>query len=113
MLIIDLVKMKLESQGLRPEFVINGNEALPKIVEVCPKAVILDLMLPDKSGEEILQEMKQMETVREIPVIVFTNKNRDENAERLLELGAAEYLVKASTDLNDLVRRIKELARLG
>lgn len=106
MLIIEMVSLKLSDNGYYPEFVINGTEAIEKMRMTEPKLVILDLMLPGMSGEEILAEMKQQVDLKDIPVIVFTNKSKEENEKKMLELGASEYLVKASTDLSTLLHRI-------
>lgn len=66
-------------------------------------------MLPNKSGEEILKELAAQSIFSDTKIIVFTNKNREENESHVKELGADEYLVKASTDLDTLVSHINTL----
>lgn len=110
-LIIEMINMKLEENNIHTEIAFKGDEALAKIVEFDPDVIVLDLMLPGKSGEEILTEVKQLETTKHIPVIIFTNKSREENESHLLEMGASKYLVKATTDLNDLIKEIEALAK--
>lgn len=109
-LIIDLVRMKLQEHHIETKILMDGAEAIANISDIKPDVVVLDLMLPGKSGEEILEEMKRSPDIQDIPVIVFTNKNREENEAHLLELGADKYLVKATTDLKDLVTEIETLA---
>lgn len=111
MLIIQLISMKLKESNIEAHISVSGADALGKIEEINPDVVVLDLMLPEKSGEDILKEMKSDEDLKDIPVLIFTNMNKEENAERMLALGAEDYLVKASTDLNDLIDKIEILAK--
>ena len=110
-LIIEMISMKLKDNKINAEVALNGDQAIPKIMEFDPNVIVLDLMLPGKSGEEILSELKKSEALKNIPVIIFTNKNREENEEKLLALGASKYLVKTKTDLNLLVGEIETLAQ--
>jgi len=109
-MIIDMVTHKLTDAGFETKPVIDGGQAIAEATLFDPTVIILDLMLPNKSGEEILKELSEQTIFSNTKVIVFTNKNREENEAHVLELGAHEYLVKASTDLDTLVSHIKQLA---
>lgn len=108
-LIQEMVIIKLVSHGCIPYATNNGNEALSFAQQYEPNVIILDLMLPGKSGENVLKEIKSDEKLSHIPVIVFSNKSSSSDKETLKSLGADRYFVKASTDLNELVSTIKEL----
>ena len=62
-----------------------------------PDLVVVDLSTPRMSGLELLQEIKQDESLRRIPVVVLTTSSAVEDIEKSYELGAAGYLVKPST----------------
>jgi|AntRauTorckE6833_2_1112554.scaffolds.fasta_scaffold54124_2 DNA-binding response OmpR family regulator len=109
-LIIDMVGRKLTDAGFTTKLVIDGGDAIAEATLFGPDVIILDLMLPNKSGEEILKELSQQSIFSNTKIIVFTNKNREENEAHVKELGADTYLVKASTDLDALVSHIKQLA---
>lgn len=108
-MIQEMVIIKLVSHGCIPYATNNGSEAINYAQQYEPHVIILDLMLPGMRGEDILKELKKDEKLSHIPVIVFSNKSSHSDKEELKSLGADRYFVKASTDLNDLVRTIKEL----
>jgi CheY-like chemotaxis protein len=59
-----------------------------------PDMILLDLNLPKRSGFEVLEQVKQHESLREIPVIVLTTSDRDEDVRRCYRAGANNYLAK-------------------
>jgi len=106
----ELVLSKLAKEGCIPYSSNNGDEAMSLAGQYCPDIVILDLMLPGKQGEDVLHELKENETLRHIPVIVFSNKSNPEDIDKNIKAGAAAFLIKSSTDLGDLVTIVKETA---
>lgn len=103
----ELVMEKLSLDGCIPYSSPNGEEGLSLAEQYQPDIVILDLMLPGIPGEEVLIKMKSSETLKHIPVIVFSNKSDESDIKQNLASGAIDYLVKSSTDLRDLPRIIK------
>ena len=99
----DMILTKLSQHGCIPYSTVNGSEALSLAEQYQPDVMILDLMLPGLSGEEILKQMKASETLKHIPIIVFSNKSGEKDIKDNLSAGAAEYLVKSATDFNTLV----------
>ncbi|MCL5016254.1 MAG: response regulator, partial [Patescibacteria group bacterium] len=71
-----------------------------------PDLVLLDLILPKKSGFQVLEEMKGDPLIKEAPVIIISNLSQESDVARGKELGAIEYYVKARTSIDDLVTRI-------
>ncbi len=72
--------------------------------------ILLDLNLPKKDGFEVLRNLKTSESLRSIPVIVFTTSSRASDRDNSLALGAQEYVVKPPT-LDALMEAVKALAR--
>ena len=110
-LLKNLLDSKLSSSNITCSFATNYSNSLPDMKKFKPTLVILDIMLPDKNGLDILDEMKREDELKDLPVIIFSN--RDEQADRALatELGANGYYVKAMTDLSDLVKTIESLSQ--
>jgi CheY-like chemotaxis protein len=75
-----------------------------------PDLILLDLNLPKKDGFEVLRSLKASESLRSIPVIVFTTSSRASDRDDSLALGAQEYIVKPPT-LNALMEAVKVLAQ--
>ena len=103
----DIIMTKLVSHGCIPFSTATGADALSLAKLYEPDLIILDLMLPVLSGEEILQQLKASDALKHIPVIVFSNKSEQTDIEANLQAGAAEYLVKSATDFNTLVDIVK------
>lgn len=87
----------------------DGETALTMTRRLKPDLVLLDLVLPKKSGFDFLKEMKADPVLEPIPVIVLSNLGTSKNKEEAKELGALDYFVKSDTDLSFLVQRVKKV----
>ena len=105
-LLRNLLSVRLTKSKIPYYFCHNGNEVLHSALQYKPTLVILDLMLPGKNGIDVLNEMRQRIEFKETPVIVFSNKDNDEDKKKAKMLGVEDFLIKAMTDLNDLVTLI-------
>ncbi|MBC7074307.1 response regulator, partial [Candidatus Parcubacteria bacterium] len=89
----------------------DGAEGLQKIKEIKPNLVLLDLILPEKDGFEVLEEKKRDEEIKNIPVIVLSNLGQKEEIDKALALGATDYMVKANFSPNEIVEKISLILR--
>ncbi len=89
--IIEVVKSYLEKTGFKAVCAMNGTDALCLFEKLSPALVILDLMLPDISGEDICREIRKKSRV---PIIMLTAKIEDEDIVDGFGLGADDYLTK-------------------
>lgn len=108
-LLRNLLDAKLTSSAIPHEFAVNGEGVPEKIRIYKPDVVILDLMLPIKNGFEILAELKADASLKSIPVIIFSNRDAQEDKQRVFDLGADRFFIKAMTDLSLLIETIEEL----
>lgn len=106
----EMVLERLVASGCIPYGAGTADEGLALARQFSPSAIILDLMLPGMSGEEFIASIKKDDSLKHIPVIVFSNKGDEESVNNLLQLGAAKYFVKSSTDIDQLAEVVKELA---
>ena len=90
----------------------TGREALAKIPQIEPAAILLDLSMPEMDGDEVLARMQQDPQLRRIPVIIVSSEKK--RAEACLNAGAKAYLPKPvrKQDLLPLVERVLEQARV-
>lgn len=102
-----IVKVYLEDAGYKVVHVDKGTDAIAYALKEPPLAVILDLMLPDISGEEVCQELKEM---GDFPIIMLTAKYSEEERVAGFALGADDYVVKPFSP-KELVYRIKAVLR--
>jgi DNA-binding response OmpR family regulator len=85
----------------------DGQAGLEKIKELAPDIIILDLMLPEKNGLDICRELKPH---NQIPIIILSAKNRENDRIKGLELGADDYVTKPFSP-REVVLRTKNLLR--
>lgn len=102
-----LAANKLQAEGFEVNTASNGNEALTNLDQEMYDAIILDLMLPDISGFDILKQIRSRETNNKLPVLIFSNLSDDKDIKQGLDLGATDFLVKANFTLEELVEKVK------
>ncbi len=107
MKIVEVVKSYLENNGYTVCEAYNGKEALDKFEKENPALVILDLMLPDMTGEEICQALRMKSRV---PIIMLTAKVEEEDVLRGLKIGADDYVTKPFSP-RQLVARVEAVLR--
>lgn len=76
-----------------------------------PDLVLLDLMLPEKSGFDVLKELKKDPKTKDIPVVILTVLSMDESIQKALLAGASDYFVKSQHTVLELVEMIKNFFR--
>ena len=106
--LLKLYSGKLRREGFEVLESLRGKEGLSKIFTEKPDLVILDLILPDMNGFEVLSEIKLNPKTKNIPVIILTNLGQQSDIRKGLELGAAAYLVKAEFFIEQLPILVKE-----
>lgn len=105
--IADAIAYALKKEGYTAQTVYHGGEALEKLQDFCPDAIILDVMLPGMDGYDIL---KKLPDKRRMGVIMLTAKEDIVNKILGLELGADDYITKPF-DMRELLARLKSLLR--
>lgn len=98
---------KLQKEGFDIATAYDGAEAVPMAKKKKPDMILLDLLLPKKNGFEILQELKSDKSLEQIPVIVLSNLDQDEDIKKSISLGAVDYYVKAQHPLKEIVEKVK------
>jgi PAS domain S-box-containing protein len=105
------LKQILEDAGYRVASALNGEEGLKLAQDLYPEVVLLAIQSSGLNGLEILQRLKKRGTTKNLPVLILLDRFDEQYVAQGLEMGAADYLLKAaSRDL--LVRRLGVLARL-
>lgn len=100
--------VKLSVEGIKVATAIDGEEGLRKVYSELPDLIILDLMLPKKSGFDILKEIKADSKVKDIPVLILSNLAQEKEIEEGMALGAEGYIVKSNISIQQVIEKIKE-----
>ena len=104
---IRFIRMNLEHDGFQVAEALNGKQAIQKIRDVTPDLILLDVMMPDVDGFDVLETIREFSNV---PVIMLTAKGEEDDRVRGLEHGADDYITKPFSP-RELVSRIKAVLR--
>ena len=105
------MSIELLSAGFNVLSASNGKAGLELVKKEKPDLVLLDLLMPQMGGFEVLAELKKDASAKHIPVIILSNLNQAEDKEKAKKLGAVDYYVKSSTDLSDLTKKVAGLLK--
>jgi len=109
--LIDIYTTKLKESGFSVEVATNGEEGIIKAEEAKPNLIVLDIVLPQIDGWEILKKIKQDENLKKIPVIILSNLGQKSEVEKGIKLGAAKYLIKAHYTPSEVIEEIKKVLK--
>lgn len=108
--LLRMYQFAFRKAGYEILYAIDGEEGLRKIRETMPDLILLDLVLPKKSGFEVLAEVKGDSKLATIPVICLSVLHQEEDIKKCKDLGADDYFVKTDISPHDVVGRV--LARV-
>ena len=103
----ELIRKKLLSENINVLEAVDGESGIKLVSEKKPDLIILDLLLPNMDGFEVLSKIKSNTDLSSIPVIILSNLGQQEDIERGLKLGADDYLVKSQFDIDQVTDKIK------
>ncbi|MBT5923870.1 MAG: phosphate regulon transcriptional regulator PhoB [Cellvibrionales bacterium] len=106
----EMIKVALELAGFQCVEAASAMQAMPLIVDERPDLLLLDWMMPEVSGIELLRRLRRDEVTKEIPVILLTAKAEEQNTVQALDSGADDYITKPFKP-RELTARIKSLLR--
>ncbi|MFC1618123.1 response regulator transcription factor [Patescibacteria group bacterium] len=110
--LIDMYEAKFKMEGFDVTRAENGAQALNEIKVNKPAAILLDIVMPEIDGFQVLKDLKADPTTKKIPVILLTNLGQDGDIRKGIELGADDYLIKANYTPNEVVDKVnKALAK--
>ena len=104
----NLLVSRLQQAGLKVQKAMTGEEALEILRGgTVPSLILLDIILPRKSGFEVLEEIQADPNLQKAPVIITSNLGQESDIQKGKELGVVDYFVKAQTPIEQLVAKIK------
>jgi CheY-like chemotaxis protein len=104
-----MYRSKLTIEQFTVQTADNGMEAIKLLSQEKPDVVLLDLMLPVMDGFKVLQVIKTDPKLSDIPVLVFSARGQPEEIEKAMSLGAAGYIIKATTKPNEVIEQIRKV----
>lgn len=107
-----IYQKKFEMEDYKVSLADNGEKALLEVKKKKPNIVMLDILLPKLDGFAVLAKLKADSEVKDIPVILLTNLGQKDDVEKGLQMGAADYLIKAHFKPSEVVDKIKQVLHL-
>lgn len=102
----DLYKIQFEKEGYKVVQSYDGLDGLSKISIENPTVVVLDLILPELSGFEVLERLKKDPKFSRLPVVVLSNLRDEEKMKKALTLGAVGYIIKPTLTPKQVVEEV-------
>ncbi len=107
-LLCNLLKRKLNEEGYQTSVAKDGVEGMKMIKEIKPDLILLDIVMPNKNGFEVMDEMQTDEKLKHIPIIVISNSGQPVEIDKAKELGAKDWLIKTEFDPQEVIEKVKK-----
>jgi DNA-binding response OmpR family regulator len=104
----DMYRLKLEVDGYKVVVADNGKKGLEAIEKSKPDLILLDIMMPEMTGDQMLEAMRKTEWGKDIKVIILTNVSKDEAYPKVEKYGIEGYVVKAHFTPQEVVKLVKK-----
>lgn len=106
-IISQMYRIKFEADGFDVETAENGKLGLELVKEMKPNIVLLDLMMPEMNGDEMLSLMRKTDWGKNIPVIILTNMGEAEVPKEVMAMGVKKVILKADMTPKQVVDLVK------
>jgi DNA-binding response OmpR family regulator len=106
-LLANLLKQRLEKEGIKSILARDGEEGLRVLRETKPDLILLDIILPKISGFELMETLKVDPQLERAPIIIISNLGQESDVARGEALGAIQYFVKAKVSIEELIEHVK------
>lgn len=107
-----MYRMKFEADGFEVQVADNGKAGIELAETFRPDIILLDLQMPEMTGDEALKHIRSKDWGKETPVIILTNLGIEESPKELRSLNIHSYIVKAELTPSQVVARVKEALHL-
>lgn len=109
--ISQMYTIKFESEGYAVTTAENGKQGLEIIEKTRPDLVLLDLMMPEMNGDEMLKRMRSTDWGKYVKVIILTNASKDEASKEIDDMFIEDYIVKAHYTPQQVVDTVKAVLK--
>lgn len=105
---VEVYKTALEAAGFKVETTLSGNDGIKKIKAKAPDLILLDFLLPDINGMEVLKEIRAQKDTKDIPIFILTNYTDKKLGQKGIFLKNEKYLLKTKHTPRELVEKVKK-----
>lgn len=87
----------------------NGKDALAKVETEKPDVILLDQILPDMNGNDVLKSLKAQDATKNIPVAMLSNYSDDKMMQEAISSGATDYILKYQIEPSDILQKVQQI----
>lgn len=109
--ILDIFTPVLQKEGFEVTTAMNAKDALQKAQVDKPNLILLDQILPDMNGNQILPILKKDSLTKDIPVAILSNYGQQEFVKEAIDLGAADYIFKYQISPQDIIAKVNQVIK--
>lgn len=109
---VHIFEAALSREGFQTATSGTGEDGLVKAASEKPDLILLDQVLPDISGNDVLKRLKATDPTKAIPVILLSNFSQEELVKVALEQGALDYVFKYQVEPKDVVAKVKQALKM-
>lgn len=106
---INLYRYAFEKQGMKLLPAVGAADTIDTALNAQPDVILLDLLLEDEYGIDILKDLKDHPMLKDIPVIVFTNFESLESRDRARAFHATDYVIKSQVTPKEMIERVRAI----
>ncbi len=104
-----LLQHKLSRRGYRSIVAGDGREGLKKIKEIHPDLILLDIIMPEMGGFEVMEAKQKMKEIKDIPVMIISNSGQPVEISQAQKLGAVDWIIKTNFDPEEVMRKVEKI----
>ena len=104
----ELLEKKLTKEGYKVLIAKDGKEGLRTMKELSPDLILLDIIMPNLGGFEVMEEMQKDKELSSIPVIIISNSGQPVEIDKAEKLGVKDWLIKTEFDPKEVIEKIKK-----
>jgi DNA-binding response OmpR family regulator len=105
--LVNVLARKFEEEGVNVLTAQNGKVGLEKALAEHPDLILLDIMMPEMDGFDVMRHLQEDEWGKTVPIILLTNSSSIETVAKAVSTGMSEFLVKTDMRLDDVVDRVR------
>ena len=106
--LVNVLSRKFEDEGITAYTAHNGRDGLNIAFEKHPDIILLDIMMPEMDGLDVMKQLQGDEWGKLVPIILLTNSSSMDTVAEAVSLGTSEFLIKTDIKLDDVVKKVKD-----
>ncbi|MBL7155035.1 MAG: response regulator [Candidatus Portnoybacteria bacterium] len=109
--LLEMYQSRFEKEGYRVFTAINGQPGLELAQKEKPDLIILDILMPEMDGYEVIKKLKENSQTEKIPILVLSNLGQPEEINQGLKLGADDYIIKTDLTPSELINKVERMLK--